>query len=294
MTIKYTGPEGWGDTAYPGDAGIDLPIVGEHILVAGERKDIPTGLRIELPEGHYGRITGRSSALRKRGIRVYEGIIDAGFRGELFSYVENVSLIATVLTDKDRVAQLIVQPVINLPIVRVNTLSDSQRGTKGFGSSDKKETIDLLGSEWRERDAPVVDPPRIYLGGPIDYTDHGARNEYIRRLKVDIRRAATYFDPLTENTGEPDPGAIWNKNMKALNWCDIAVFLFPDPTSYGFGSPIEIATAAAKGKRVVVWHNSEHVGVYLRKLWGDGVIVATEWIDFIRVMGEELSAVNDG
>lgn len=288
IEVQYTGPKGWGSVAYSGDAGIDLPIIGEHILTAGERKDIPTGLRIALPEGYYGRITGRSSALRKRGIRVYEGIIDAGFRGELYSFVENASDIATILTPTDRVAQLIVQPVVLLTVANVEELPDSERGERGFGSSDHPS-----------RRLPDQDPKgiMIYIGGPLDFQDLGPRETLIERIHVELGRKHSFqvFDPQVENIGEGNVRAIWDKNMDAIDGCDIVVFLFNDPPNYGFGSPIEIQHAVDEGKQVIIYHRSDNVGVYLRRLWSDfGVIVATEWADFARLLDEEMSKASNG
>lgn len=122
-------------TAYPGDAGMDLAVVGRHILEPGEAVDLPTGLRVEIPVGHWARITGRSSTMRRRGLFVNEGIIDNGYRGELFVFVKNMGESMAIVEHGDRLAQLILAPLVNPVVQEVDDLSESIRGDKGFGSS---------------------------------------------------------------------------------------------------------------------------------------------------------------
>lgn len=121
--------------AYPGDAGADLSIIGSHWLEPNEGKDLPTGIKIEAPVGFWTRIVGRSSTLRKRSLWVNEGIIDNGYRGELFVYVRNVSASAVRIERGARLAQIILAPIVRPEIVAVDALSESARGTNGFGSS---------------------------------------------------------------------------------------------------------------------------------------------------------------
>lgn len=307
--LQYVGPEGWGDTAYPGDAGIDIPITTMQVLEPGEFYDLPSGVKVAIPEGYYGRIAARSGALRNRRIRVYEGVIDSGFRGELFTYCEAVGPTATAVRPGDRLAQLIISPVIRFPITRVDELPVSIRGTKGFGSSDQHAFDEraersgviptvILDTSGTEVYAARSQSINIYLGGPIDYQDTnnlGIRAERMGILTSSWRsRNVRWYDPKVQCAGLSDPQAIVGKNSGALMESDIAVFLFPDPPNYGFGSPIEIDMAVHSGKKVVVWHNGDQVGVYLRELWQQGAIVATEWKDFIRVLGEEIAKVGNG
>lgn len=118
---------------------MDLATINEWTLRPGESKDLPTGLRVELPEGVWGRITGRSSTLRKRGLFVNEGVIDQGYRGELFVYVTNRNDYDTVIEHGTRLAQLILAPVLRAAVVEVERVSDSIRGSKGFGSTGHHE-----------------------------------------------------------------------------------------------------------------------------------------------------------
>lgn len=136
--MPYTSDSGFELTkAYDGDAGFDLPVAGDWYIEPGVSHDIPTGIRVAIPEGYYGRITGRSSAHRKHGITVREGIIDSGFRGELFTYMTNENAHGVELNHGQRLAQLIISPVPAIHPALAESLPESERGAKGFGSSGR-------------------------------------------------------------------------------------------------------------------------------------------------------------
>lgn len=127
--------------AYPlEDAGFDLRLVESVLVPPGEGVDVKTGLAVAIPTGWYGRIVGRSSALRKRGLLVVEGTIDSGYRGELFSYVFNLGLDSKEfihLEAGESIAQLIVLPVPSIDWQVVDDLVPSARGEGGFGSTGR-------------------------------------------------------------------------------------------------------------------------------------------------------------
>ena len=91
--------------AYQADAGIDLYVqaseeravvegrgfTGAWVIGPGEFVDLPLGVSVRLPEGHWGMLTGRSSTLRQRGLLVNQGIIDNGYTGPLFAGVWNLT-----------------------------------------------------------------------------------------------------------------------------------------------------------------------------------------------------------
>lgn len=123
--------------SYPGDAGYDLFVSEDVIIPAGETVDVATGVSIELPVGFWGMITGRSSTLRKHNLLVTTGVIDNGWRGQLYAGIRN-------LGDEDfpakrgmRLAQFIPLPLsaAALSPAQVTQLSESDRGTSGFGST---------------------------------------------------------------------------------------------------------------------------------------------------------------
>jgi dUTP pyrophosphatase len=130
-------------TAYPGDAGWDLHVLEPTWVAVNSGVDVRTGIAVAIPPGYYGRIVGRSSALRKKGLLVVEGIIDAGFRGELFSYAycppvtRNVTTNGVQLKAGDSIAQLILCPIPSIEWTEVDELPQSERGTNGFGSSGR-------------------------------------------------------------------------------------------------------------------------------------------------------------
>lgn len=127
--------------AYGDDAGWDLVILEDTWVPVGGAVDVRTGLAVAIPPGHYGRIIGRSSALRRRNVLVVEGIIDCGFRGELFSYVYcppgewAVMRGGIQLEAGESVAQLIICQVPEVEWQLKDELPESRRGVKGFGSS---------------------------------------------------------------------------------------------------------------------------------------------------------------
>lgn len=129
--------------AYENDAGWDLRVLEPVWINVNEAVDVRTGVAVAIPDGYFGRIIGRSSALRKRGLMVVEGIIDSGFRGELFSYVfcpptvHNVTTNGVRLERGDSVAQLIIHPLPQVNWVEVDQLEESDRGLAGFGSSGR-------------------------------------------------------------------------------------------------------------------------------------------------------------
>lgn len=127
--------------AYPGDAGWDLSVLEDTIVTADETwHDVRSGIAIALPEGYYARLVARSSALRKKGLLVVEGIIDSGFRGELFSTVRLARPFQSPVVKLhagESVCQIVIQEVRPVEFVLVDQLSPADRGMNGFGSSGR-------------------------------------------------------------------------------------------------------------------------------------------------------------
>ena len=123
--------------AYEGDAGLDLYLSEDVIIRPQEFVDAPTGVAGALPDGTWGKISGRSSTLRNYGLVVAEGVIDQGFRGELLIGLFNVSRSAVRLSEGSRVAQLIIMPrfMQDQSACEVEQLPPGERGLSGFGSS---------------------------------------------------------------------------------------------------------------------------------------------------------------
>lgn len=120
-----------------GDAGIDIYASEMVAIRPFETVLISTGLYMEIPKGYYGRLVGRSS-LHKQGLHVNEGIIDSGYRGEIkvsMTNSSNETIFAKLVEIGERVAQLIISKVEPIEFVAVQELSETERGTNGFGST---------------------------------------------------------------------------------------------------------------------------------------------------------------
>ncbi|MDR2538101.1 MAG: dUTP diphosphatase [Bifidobacteriaceae bacterium] len=126
--------------AHTGDAGLDLRANAEMILKPFERKLCPTGIKIEIPAGYAGLVVPRSGNAIHRGLTVLNtpGVIDSGYRGEVQVILYNASS-DTKITVKpgERIAQLLIQPVVFADIKIVEKLSSSERNADGFGSTGK-------------------------------------------------------------------------------------------------------------------------------------------------------------
>lgn len=124
---------------YKDDAGWDLVTSKKTVLDPGETADVPCGIAVQLPSWAYGRITGRSSTMRERSLLVGEGIIDTGYRGELFVQATNMGGYTTAVEVGERIGQLILHANDSAAVrpVRVRDLVASERGINGFGSTGR-------------------------------------------------------------------------------------------------------------------------------------------------------------
>ena len=135
LSIRRFAPEAKVPTrAHPDDAGLDLYGFEDVILAPGEGKMCRTGVGIALPHGYMGMVADRSS-MGKRGIKTAGGIIDSGYRGEVHVILWNVSKEEVRLRAGERIAQLIVYPIVYPAPVEVEQFEETARGAKGFGSS---------------------------------------------------------------------------------------------------------------------------------------------------------------
>jgi dUTP pyrophosphatase len=121
-----------------GAAGYDLHALhAADILPRGPPVQIRTGIAVEIPAGHYGRIAPRSS-LAIEGITTMAGVIDSDYRGELVIILVNLHPTEIVhIAAGDRVAQLILERISMLPVMAVDALGETGRGDGGFGSTGK-------------------------------------------------------------------------------------------------------------------------------------------------------------
>lgn len=138
LKIKKLDPElpGLGHAKHL-DAGVDLYARIRTVVPPGARMTIPTGIAMEIPEGHVGLIWDKSGLSIKHGIKIFGGVIDAGYRGEVMVGLINLSDTEYVFEKGNKVAQIIFQKFEHAEISIVEELSSSERGESGFGSSGK-------------------------------------------------------------------------------------------------------------------------------------------------------------
>lgn len=128
--------------ATPGSAAMDLCacIDGEITLRAGQRQLVPTGLAMALPSPAYvALVCARSGLAARSGITMANGVgvIDSDYRGELKVALYNESQEDYVIRSGDRIAQLLVLPVVQPQLSFVEELDETQRGAGGFGSTGR-------------------------------------------------------------------------------------------------------------------------------------------------------------
>ena len=122
-------------------AGADLyACLEQNVTIApGETAFIPTGLAMELPRGYAGLIYARSGLACKRGLAPANkvGVVDSDYRGEFIVALHNHDSQPQTISSGERIAQLVVTPVLIPEYIEVETLSETDRGAGGFGSTGK-------------------------------------------------------------------------------------------------------------------------------------------------------------
>jgi|TARA_B110000908_G_C10262197_1_gene460204 dUTP pyrophosphatase len=142
IPVIYSGKGELPTYATAASAGMDLrAAIEESISLAPmERKIIPTGMSIALPEGHEAQVRPRSGLAVKHGITVLNspGTIDADYRGEIVVILINLSNEVFTVAPEDRIAQLVIAQYTQIVWEPTQTLEESERGSGGFGSTGKK------------------------------------------------------------------------------------------------------------------------------------------------------------
>lgn len=122
-------------------AGADLYACLERdvTIAPGETAFIPTGLAMELPQGYAGLIYARSGLACKRGLAPANkvGVVDSDYRGEFIVALHNHGAQTQTIAHGERIAQLVITPVLIPEYVEVERLSETDRGAGGFGSTGK-------------------------------------------------------------------------------------------------------------------------------------------------------------
>jgi len=143
------------DYAYEGDAGLDLYASEGASIPAGQREKIKTGVSMEIPHGYVGLVWDRGSVPLKKGLKTMGGIVDSGYRGEIFVPVVNISSENVEVMQGEKIAQMLIQKVERVGVEEVGILGRTERGENALGSSDElvesEELVEL------EEEAEIIE-----------------------------------------------------------------------------------------------------------------------------------------
>jgi dUTP pyrophosphatase len=123
---------------HDGDAGLDLSSRIDLVLEPGGRATVPTGIAVAIPSGYAGLVLIRSGLAARHGIQCVNspGLIDSGYRGEIAVIMLNTDKRDSFVVSRgDRIAQLLIQRVEEVALVKADELDDTSRGAGGFGST---------------------------------------------------------------------------------------------------------------------------------------------------------------
>ena len=122
-----------------GSSGADLRALlqEEIVLKPGQHALVPTGLHVEIPQGWEGQVRPRSGLAARHGITVLNtpGTIDSDYRGEIKVVLVNLGEADFRISTGDRIAQIVICPVIRVSFRRKDTIAETRRGSGGFGST---------------------------------------------------------------------------------------------------------------------------------------------------------------
>ena len=121
--------------AHEHDAGMDLYSLDDVVIAPKHRASIRTGIAMAIPKGYVGLIWDKSGIGQKKGIKTLGGVIDSGFRGEIKVGLVNLSSKAFHIQKGQKIAQILIQKIEIPKIIEVESLDDTSRGRKGFGST---------------------------------------------------------------------------------------------------------------------------------------------------------------
>lgn len=124
--------------AHPGDAGMDFFSPDDYIIPPKKRQLIKTGISLELPEGYVSIIKGKSGLALNKGIAILGGVIEYTYRGEYGVIALNTGDEEIQIKKGDKIAQLLIMPIATAEMEETDKLSETSRGTGGFGSTGTK------------------------------------------------------------------------------------------------------------------------------------------------------------
>lgn len=126
--------------AHPSDAGMDVRSVEDLTIPCGKRALVHTGLVMLLPPAYEAQVRPRSGLAAKFGVTVLNspGTIDSGYRGEICVILANFGDTDFPIKKGDRIAQIVIAPVMQPTTEEVTTIDETDRGAAGFGSTGQK------------------------------------------------------------------------------------------------------------------------------------------------------------
>ena len=138
LKVKKLNPEAKLPTyAHPGDAGMDMYSLEDYDLQPGERRVFFLGFAMEFPEGYAAIVHDKGSLPTKAGIHTMGGVYDAGYRGEYNAILINLGPEAYHITKGDKLAQIVIYPVVIAELQEVEEISETARGEGRFGSTGR-------------------------------------------------------------------------------------------------------------------------------------------------------------
>ena len=123
--------------AHEGDAGIDLRSSIDIVVKPGETKLIQTGIKMAIPAGYVGLVWDKSGYAAKNSIKTMAGVVDSGYRGEIQVVLKNLGHEDFEIKKDMKIAQILIQPVVQANLVLKDNLDETARGHGGFGSTGK-------------------------------------------------------------------------------------------------------------------------------------------------------------
>lgn len=123
-----------------GSSGLDLYSAEEKIIPPGKWEVISTGIAVEIPYGYEGEVRSRSGIAKDHGIFVLNspGTIDSDYRGEVKVILMNLGEESFKVNIGDRIAQLVISPVVKAEVLEVEELSNTERNAGGFGHTGRR------------------------------------------------------------------------------------------------------------------------------------------------------------
>jgi deoxyuridine 5'-triphosphate nucleotidohydrolase len=116
-------------------AGLDIYAIEDLTIQPRERALAKTGLAVAIPKGYYGRLAPRSGLATQKGLDTLAGVIDADYRGELRCLLYNAGTETIHLPAQSKICQLIIERIITPMAVWADEISETERGSGGFGST---------------------------------------------------------------------------------------------------------------------------------------------------------------